>query len=115
MRQTHRFSSAVLAHYKGEGFVELDNDLILGAEAADSLYQHLVNGARHDDSVAAAANPRAGYKHSLALPVAWCCLNSHPEVENMLRVWREWISACCICAVLALYITQNSNCPVYNL
>lgn len=62
MRQAHRFPSAVLAHYEGEGFVELDNDLILGAEAADSLYQHLVNRARHDDRVAAAADPRAGYR-----------------------------------------------------
>ena len=50
-RSTYRLSRAVAADDEGQGLGEYDGVVVIGAEAADALYEHLVDGAH--DGVAA--------------------------------------------------------------
>lgn len=50
-RSTYRLSRAVAPDDEGQGLGEYDGVVVIGAEAADALYEHLVDGAH--DGVAA--------------------------------------------------------------
>jgi hypothetical protein len=50
-RSTYRLSRAVAPDDEGQGLGEYDRVVVIGAEAADALYEHLVDGAH--DGVAA--------------------------------------------------------------
>ena len=55
-RSTYRLSRAVAADDEGQGLGEYDGVVVIGAEAADALYEHLVDGA-HDGVAAGLSNP----------------------------------------------------------
>ena len=55
-RSTYRLSRAVAPDDEGQGLGEYDGVVVIGAEAADALYEHLVDGA-HDGVAAGLSNP----------------------------------------------------------
>ena len=55
-RSTYRLSRAVAPDDEGQGLGEYDRVVVIGAEAADALYEHLVDGA-HDGVAAGLSNP----------------------------------------------------------